>query len=79
MDKKQTKKDRPKNKKIDGDAQGFTLDIDRFYASRKEEEVASFEECVDAKIQQLEEYTKKSKEKLIIATSYSNINQNKFR
>ena len=44
-------------------------DIDRLYLSRKEggSELANIEDCVDAKIQELKEYTK-NKQKM---TNYS--------
>ena len=50
--------------------------IDRLYVSRKEygRGLTSIENCVDATIQRVEEYTKKSKEKLSTAASNSNVN-----
>ena len=52
-------------------------DIVKFYILRKERkrEFSSIEDCMDT-IQGLEEFTKKSKERLITVASYSNINRN---
>ena len=51
-------------------------DTDRLYVSRKEggRGLVNIEDCVDATIQALEEYTQKSKERLITAARNSNIN-----
>ena len=48
-------------------------DVNRLYVSRKEgvRALANVEDSVDASIQGLEEYTKKSKEKFIIAAKNS--------
>ena len=41
-------------------------DLDRFYVSRKERRLANVEDCTDATIQKLKEYTKK---KIVAAIS----------
>ena len=59
-----------------------TIDyIDRLYVSRKEGRrgLTSIEDCIDGTIQELEEYTKKSKEKLITTANNSDINRNNLR
>ena len=56
-------------------------DIDRLYATRKEggRGFTSIENCINATVRVLKEYSEKCKERLIIASSNSNINRNNLR
>ena len=76
MNEEKTLTNRPKNKETEDDVLYPRDGIDKYYVSCKEggRRLASSEECVDATIQEPEEYNKKSKEILIIATSNSNGN-----
>ena len=77
MDQKRTQTNRPKSKKVDNSEQGLTSEkwhyIDRRYVSRKEggRGLVNIEDCVDASIQELKDYVKKIKEKLIPAANDS--------
>ena len=77
MNKGGTQTNGSKNKKIDNDKQGFNPrdDEDRFYVWRKGvgRGLTSTDDCVDAKKFELEQYAKKSKERLITAASIRNI------
>ena len=72
MYKEETQTNGAKGKKLDDCAQGFTFKRwDRLYVSRKEggTGIISIEDCLDASIKGLEDYTKKSKEKLVTAAN----------
>ena len=63
MNKGESEINTPKNKKIDDDPQGLTSETwHRFYVSKEVKNgFVVIDDCIDATIQRLEEYTKKKK------------------